>query len=77
MTAVDDLRTHGLDLLRALIPLPRNPVEDAAIHADDELIEALRTGRTRDLAADEPLVRLLATWRSDTRRALCEDAVRR
>ncbi|MFC4948046.1 hypothetical protein [Pseudonocardia sp. GCM10023141] len=65
MASLDELRIPGLDALRAAIPLPRDPVEHRRIAADDDLIESLRRGDEPG-DDDDPLMRMLAAWRTDT-----------
>ncbi len=56
--AADGTRTNVI-----AIPRQRASAEQVQIHADDLLIEDIRTGRVTDVSPVHPVVRLLARWR--------------
>ena len=66
MASVDGRRHNGRCALAAVIPIQRDLRHDAAVRADDQLIEVVRTGRVPAVA--EPLARLLAAWHAEVNR---------
>jgi hypothetical protein len=66
MASVDGRRSGGTTRRAPCAGLRRDPLHIAAVRADDELIEAVRRGRTPALT--DPLVSLLMAWRAEVNR---------
>ncbi|MDN5861012.1 MAG: hypothetical protein L0H84_20595 [Pseudonocardia sp.] len=66
MASVDGERRTGRDVPAAVIPIQRDSPEDAAVRADDELIESVRVGSVPSEA--DPVALLLAAWHAEVNR---------
>ncbi|MGI5125898.1 hypothetical protein ACQEVB_03685 [Pseudonocardia sp. CA-107938] len=68
MASVDGRRGGGAAArLRPCAATRRDPLNVAALRADDELIELVRRDRVPPAVTD-PLVRLLVAWRAEVNR---------